>query len=208
MHVYAVGQPYTNRRTWPELAQYNYRAGEYELVLFLKHPNVNEVQAVQNGPFEMRLYAKGRLIVLAYRFGDAIPWSDAPYSIHLVPPEQRILPPEPMPGTRDSLRTISVEGADGIIRTLRLSMPDAAGALLHIVLVDAADGIIRALRAISMPPEFTSALYAAINAQYQTPFTRADYNGDLENLYARATSADLADLASIGFSSMPVGEAK
>lgn len=175
MHKYQVGKPYTERARWPELAQYNYRGGEHELVLFLNSPTENEVRAVKNGNADFALFVERSLIVLVYQFGDGLPWSDAPYNIHLVPPEQRAVPPTLSNGER---------------------------ALLHIVLVDASNGIIRAMRVIAMPPEFTQALHRAIREQEAMPFTRSGYNGELEGLYARYSSADLASMAGVRFSSI------
>lgn len=174
VHLYEVGKPYTDRKHWPELAQYNYRSGEHELILFFDRPSSKEVQAVRKDPFELALYTAGMQIVLLYRFGQVIPWSDAPYSIHLVSPEQRTLP----------LPTGSEEQA-----------------WLHVVLVDASNGIVRALRSLTMSAEFTQALHQSIRAQADMPFTRANYNGELEALFAEYSSADLASMAQIRYTS-------
>lgn len=175
MHVYEVGKLYTARTHWPELAQYNYRGGEHELVLFFNHPTPEEIHDVARGEVDFALYERGAQIVMLYRFGQALPWSDAPYSIHLVPTEERVLPPE------------TAEGAE----------------LLHVVLVNAATGIIAALRAIAIPQDFLQVLYSAIHRQAALPFTRAIYNGELESLFARYDSAALAGLATVRFSSKP-----
>jgi hypothetical protein len=176
MHTYEVGKLYTERANWPELAQYNYRGGEHELVLFLNRPTSDEIQSVRRGRAEFALFVKHSLIILLYRFDPALPWSDAPYSIHLVPPEQRTVPARTSAGQM---------------------------ALLHIVLVDASSGITRALRVISMPPDFTQVLHKAIQEQAKLPFTRSAYNGELEALYQRYPSADLAKMAAVRFSSQP-----
>ena len=113
---------------------------------------------------------------MLYRFGHGVDWSDAPYSIHLVQPqEDRILPPEVVD----------------------------AGVILNIVLVDASTGIIKALRAISMPPGFTQPLHKAIREQAAMPFTRAAYNGELESLYKGYPSEILARMAPVHFKSRP-----
>ncbi|MEW6649316.1 MAG: hypothetical protein AB1453_03900 [Chloroflexota bacterium] len=168
MHIYEVGKPYTERTSWPELAQYSYRGGEHELIIFLNCPTRDEVYDIRRGGAEFALYVERRLIVMLYRFGEAIPWSDAPYSIHLVPVEERTVP----------------EISWGSER-----------ALLHIVLVDASSGIIRALRVLSMTEDFTRDLHQSICNQADEPFTRADYNGALESLYARFSSKMLVELA-------------
>lgn len=181
MHKYEVGKLYTDRTRWPELAQYNYRGGEHELVLFLNKPTSAEIHAIQKEQAELALFVERSLIIMLYRFGRGLPWSDAPYSIHLVPREQRTTPPDV--GTNDH-------------------------ALLHIILVDGSNGIIRALRVISMPPDFTQTLHRSIQKQSQTSFTRANYNGELETLFASYSSADLAQMSSIRFLSMPSSDYK
>jgi hypothetical protein len=78
-------------------------------------------------------------MVIAYRFGDAIPWDDVPYSWHLQPKSWRLIPPaEQSPESR---------------------------ALLWITLVDAEDGIIYAQRGVTLSPGFTRSLHGAIRAQ-------------------------------------------
>jgi hypothetical protein len=177
MHIYRVGDLYVDNRThWPECAQYNYRGGEHELILFFDRPTPEEVKTVSKARAEFALFVERSLIVMMYRFGQEVPWSDAPYSIHLVPREERVVPPVSLP---------------------------TEWALLHIILVDASSGVIRAMRVLSMPPEFTQALHRAIQEQAEMPFTRAKYNGELEQLFAGYSSFDLARMSGVRFSSKP-----
>lgn len=174
MQAYEVGKLYNpNRNRWPEAAQYNFRGGEHELVLFFNAPTKREVRAVGNERAEFALYLERGQIVFLYRFGEAVPWSDAPYSIHLVPPEDRTLPED----------------------------TGEYHVLLHIILVDAGTGIIQAMRVIGMPPEFVRVLHAAIVEQAGTPFTRSRYNETLDSLFARFSSSQLANMAAVRFSS-------
>lgn len=177
MHVYKIGELYhPNRKNWPELAQYNYRGGEHELVLFFNHPTNTEIHDLRQGEAELALYVERSLIILLYRFGRAIDWSDAPYSYHLVDAPERVLPPD---------------------------VSDAQHTLLHIVLVDASNGVISAMRVIGMPPEFTQELHRAIREQATMPFRRDLYNGELEALYAGYSSEILAEMSSVHFTSQP-----
>ena len=84
------------------------------------------------------------VIVLAYRFGHSIPWSDVPYSWHLQPVAWRVVP--------------------------SLDHSPEARALLWISLVGADDGIIHAQRGMTLSPCFTRALHDAIRAQALTAF--------------------------------------
>jgi len=181
MHSYKVGELYTDRTTWPELAQYNYRGGEHELILFFNKPTSKEVHAIAKERAEFALFVERRLIVIVYRFGTELPWSDAPYSIHLVPSEQRTTPPE-------------------------VEMDERAW--LHIVLVDASTGIIKALRSLTMTPEFTWTLHQAIREQAKMPFTRSEYNSELDALFSGYRSHELAQMAGTQFSSTSTKQKK
>lgn len=173
MYLLEVGKLYNESRTWwPETVQYNYRGVQHELVLFMHGPTAKEIRAVQKDRAEFRLFVERSLIILLFRFGDAIPWGDAPYTIHMVPKEERTVPPDPGPNDR---------------------------ALLQIILVDAANGIIKAMRVISLSPEFTKVLHHAIQEQAKMPFARHLYNGELEQLYANSSS-ELAQMAGVRFS--------
>jgi hypothetical protein len=166
-HVLEVGKPYiSGRREWPEGVEYNFRAGEHELCFFFRSPPRIEVEALLRGEAEFALVVDGPVIFLMYRFGEAINWSDAPYSWHLVPQDQRTLPDPEGPATR---------------------------ALLQIILVDAASGLILALRVVTFSPTFTRALHAAIRAQAENTWGgRAAYHAAFADLYrCYPTSADL-----------------
>lgn len=161
MQIQQVGGMYATRTVWPELAQYNYRSGKHELTIFLNNPTHEEIQDVAMGDSAFALFADQGLIVLTYTFGNAIPWSDAPYSIHLLP---------------ESDRKLAVDGQS---------------ATMHVVLVDASTGIIKALRLVSMPSEFSMALHNSINQQAAQSFDPRAYDRHLEELYAKYSPADI-----------------
>lgn len=118
MHVLEVGGPYPSRL--PESVQYNYRAGQHELLMVLGGLSGREVQDIRRGTCEFALYVEGPVIDLLYRFGQAIPWSDAPYSWHLAPVRERTLPElEPTLETRAVLSVVLVEARTDIVRALR-----------------------------------------------------------------------------------------
>lgn len=163
VYTYREGGLYhPTQRQWPERAEYNYRSGGHELVLFYPQPSAHEVQAIKRGTVEVALYTEGDLLLLLHRFGD-LPWSDSPYSWHLLRqalPEQATLPP-PL-GEGEESRT-----------------------LLTVILVNAATGVIRALRVVSLSPAFTTALHLAILSQAQRPWPGEAYDRQLADLYRR-----------------------
>lgn len=177
MHVYVVGQLYhPARRSWPQDSwQYNYRGGEHELVVFIRRPGTAEMSAFKSGQAQFALAAlppeAPDVIALAVRFG-GMPWSDALYSWHLVPEDQRRIPETDLPEQR---------------------------ILLSVVVVDCADGIVLALRGMTLSPEFTRALHAAIRDQSARPWPgEREYGRQIQALYARyPTSEALARAAAV-----------
>lgn len=153
LHPYVVGQRYHPEVIhWPESAQYNFREGAHELVLFLNHPSPHEIRAVESGTIELRLFEDIPLIILLYRFSlerEAIPWSEAIYSWWRVPAEQRREPPR------------------GLAANERVG--------LTIMLVDATTGILKAIRYRTLGPVFTALLHGAIHDQ----ITAGDPGDDL-----------------------------
>lgn len=170
MHEIRVGSLLVPGRTaWPELGEYNHYDGGHELRLFFARPTDREVKAVRDCTCEFALLPAGDVVFLLYRFGSAVPWSDAPFSWHLVPRGRRTVPAS----TTGQTRTV-----------------------LQVYLVDAATGIVRVIRAVSLSPEFTARLHAAIAAQASVPWIgREAYDAQLAEHYRRwpTTEAMLAD---------------
>jgi hypothetical protein len=164
MHEIAVGKPYNpNRLQWPEGASYQCRGGQHELVLFFSGITQAERQAVKKGRPEFALLVRQPVIWLMYRFGTGIPWSDSPFTIHLVanPAERRV--PEAAEGKR---------------------------ALLTTIVVDAGTGIVRAIRACSLSPELTALLHAAIEEQAAAPFDRSAYDAAVNDAFRRYSTTE------------------
>jgi hypothetical protein len=157
MFTYSVGQLYNpNVRRWPEKPQFNFRQGGFELVLFYDRPSLTEILEIQSHQAEFALVVQGDVIFLLYRFGTAGLWSDAAYSYHLVPAAEQTPPPE---------------------------LGESDRILLQIVLVDASTGVIKALRAVSLSPDFSQKLVAAIQAQIEHPFDSASYDAQIARAY-------------------------
>ncbi len=165
MHRLEVGKPYLAGRTsLPEGVQYNFRSGQHELLMWLRNPSKREVESIRSGEAEFALAVHRSVIFFLYRFGESLPWSDAPYSFHLVPAGQRELPQ-------------------------RLATPETR-VLLQVVLVDARSTIVRALRVVSLSPEFSRALHREIAGQVAAPWNPKSYDADLDAAYRRWRSAE------------------
>src|SRR5437870_4284573 len=111
-----------------ECAEYAFHGGEHELVLWLEGATRRELDDVARSECEFALVVENDVLFFLQRFGQSMPWSDAPFSWWLVPEGQRVLPPLP-----------EVE---------------ELSAVLHVVVVDAATGIVRALRDVPLVPSF------------------------------------------------------
>lgn len=159
LHHFEVGKLYHPDRTrWPECSQYNYRGGNHDFVLFWRRPSPTEVETWRKGRIEFALLVDGPVIFLFFK-PEGGQWSDAAFTWHLVPAEERQLPP-PVESTETR-------------------------ALLQITLVDADTGIIRVLRAATLSPAFTAELHDAIRRQAETPWDPAAYQRALDDAYRR-----------------------
>jgi len=149
MPVYRVGEPFRQGRcSWPVGAYFTYGPGGHELTLFHSDIRKDMVSEVSRGQAEFAMIVEPPVLVLAYRFGQSIPWDDVPYSWHLQPIDWRSVPP--------------------------LEHSTEARALLWISLVGAEDGIIHAQRGMTLSPGFSRTLQDAIRAQARMAFDAED----------------------------------
>lgn len=150
----------------PEAVEYNYHDAGHELRLIWRDPSAREIEAVRRGAARFALYTHRDVVFFLYRFGE-MPWSDAPFSWHLVPEGRRRVPERAGPETR---------------------------ALLQVQLIESRSGTVLALRTLTLSPEFTRLLHAAIRRQSEAPWPgRASYDAQLHEAYRRfPTSAQMA----------------
>jgi hypothetical protein len=126
---------------------------------------------VRQGKACFGLHVEPPLLVLLWSFVPALPWSDAPFSWHLLPPSERDLP-----------------SAD---------LSNQTRTLLRIVLVDASTGHVRAIRAITLGPTFTRALHTAIRDQATQAWDESLFDQALARLYARVSAEELAGASTV-----------
>lgn len=164
-HLYEVGKLYSpNRTKWDENVEYNYRSGAHELRLFCPSPIAKEIADVQSGQVRLALYPYLDVIFFCFKFGEQ-PWSDSPYNINLVPADERQLP----------------EDADTAEQRR----------LLTTFLIDANTGILKVIRVVSMSPQFTRMIHAAIWKQNEQSLPD-NYDAQIQRIYAANTSSQIA----------------
>src|SRR4051794_5538096 len=137
MHVLRVGEPYGQPRSWPETAQLRMTHAGCELALFFADPTEREVDAVRTGQAKFAWVASERIALLAYRFGDSIPWSDATYDPH---------------------NEDTSQGPAGPVD------PEGLHLLITVVLVDANTGTVRAIRGTTWPAHFVRSVRKGVAA--------------------------------------------
>lgn len=147
-------------------AVYNHTAAGHSLNYYYSTPTEREVRDFREGPAQFAFLEFGPVLFFLHALGTGLPWSDSPYSIHLVPEEYRGLP-EPW------------------------LAPDER-ALLWLTLIDRATGEVRGLRAVSWAPGFTNAFHAAIHRQARVPFERREHDEFHAAAYRRwPTTSDM-----------------
>ena len=158
-HLYEVGKLYNENRTfWEPATQYNFRSGTHELLLFMNDLTSNEINAVRHKPVEFALFVNEPVIFMCYNFIPFIPWGDAPFSINMVPEDERTIPEIPQPFLERHI--------------------------IQITLIESTTGIIKALRAVSLSPEFTAELHMAIRRQAESNYTQEEFDETLARTYA------------------------
>lgn len=168
MPIIAVGQPLQPDVTrYQEMPEYNYRNGGHHLMIAMANIRPGELEAVKSAPANFAFTVVGDVLVFQYRFGAALPWSDAAYTWHKVPAAEQLRPPKLIGQER---------------------------ALLEIILVEATTGIVKAIRAVSLSPTFSQRLHTAINRQADAPMP-ADYDAQVQRIFDTFTSAQLRDRA-------------
>lgn len=177
MHTYSVGQLYApSRRSWPEQADYNWRAGGHELRIFLGRATPWEIATVRTGLVVFGLMVELPEIFIVSRFhgpdGRVVASFDCSYQWHR---------------TNAVERTGSVEWKES----------PATRALCSIILVEATTGIILVHREISYSPEFTRAIHRAIADQAALPYDQAAHEAAVADITRRLNTDQLWDRCTI-----------
>jgi hypothetical protein len=161
--VYRVGELFhRGRRSWPEGTQLSHGPSGYELTLVRSNIDSWLEDDVRRAQAEFALIVELPVIVLAYRFGESSCRGDVPYSWHLQPPRGRAVP--------------SLEGSS------------QARAFLWITLVSTSDGVIKAQRGLTLSPDFTRILNAAVRAQAMMPFNSEECTSAISKVYLTHSS--------------------
>lgn len=138
-------------------------------VLYLNYdlPTAGEIDDIQSGDLEYKLFYYREVAWLLFRFGSQ-PWIDAPYSIHL-----------------------SSAGTD------LPEIDEGLGLTCTIILINNRNGEIKSLRFISFDTKFSKALKECIEDQKEKEFSRSDYDANLNNTMMAYTTNQLVKMAKV-----------
>ncbi|MGO9108585.1 MAG: hypothetical protein ACLP9L_05065 [Thermoguttaceae bacterium] len=167
-----VGQLYhPGRRSWPEGADYNFRAGAHELRIFLARATPREIAAIETGRVEWGLMIELPEIFVISRFygpDSKVRMSfDCSYQWHRVSADERTEPPA-WEETKPQLR-----------------------AIVSIILVEATTGIMLAFRVCSYSAEFTRSFHRAIHDQAALPYDPVAHDQAVADIVRRLTTDQL-----------------
>jgi len=127
---------------------------------------------------DLALVVEPLVFTMLAAFEGVIPWSGAPFSWHQLPDEERVVPP---------------------------GLATGETAQLTVVLVDGNDGVVRAVRPLTLTPEFSAALHAAIRDQASRIYERGEYERHAATLHEQWRTGVLADRACAWWSSGRAG---
>jgi len=161
-----IGEPYPwkSAKVLTEGAEFNFTSHVNLLRLYLHSPTEEEIRAVRLEEVAFALAVEEGIIFLLSRFGDTIPWFDAPYSLHLLGMEEQPRHASPK-ATRPPV-------------------------VINVVLIDIATNIVRALRECTLSPASTKALFRAAEEQALNPTTRAQHDVALARAYSRYPTSE------------------
>ena len=111
MRALAVGELFhPDQVLWPEGAVYTVTPEGHNLALFVDEPTESHATDVASGEAELGVYGDGAIVLLLYRFGESLAWSDAPLHWGRVRPAGAAAP---------QLAVALVDGFSGVVRALR-----------------------------------------------------------------------------------------
>lgn len=145
---------------WSDTVRQTYPEAGHELVLAHRGVSDRQARAVGFGPASFALVVEPPLLILCYQFGDAVPWSVAPYRWHLLSPMERYVTP--------------FESVDS-----------SARALVRISLVDESTGRLRARRDVPLSITITRAWNAFVRRHASRSCSEARYNAALTQFFRR-----------------------
>jgi hypothetical protein len=160
-----AGSQVESEAPWPDPAHHRYQETGHELVLAYRGVTDREIAAVQTGQAAFALILEPPLLMLVFRFGDAVPWSVAPCRWQQVP-------------SVDRYESSWEDLAPGECAWVSISLVDAEG------------GRVCARRTVPLSPILTRAWNAAIRRLAGRSCSEARYSAALSQFSRRFPHAN------------------
>lgn len=171
MQKYEVGQKYPIPvPPGTDTCRMDYTQSGIYLEIFASNLGQQDIKSFKKDDIEIALYQKQPVILLLYRIGKFMPWSDVPYSWHLT--------------LKNKVELAEIEEIEKITDK---------GILITILLIDSDTGILKAIRAIGAGIEFRNEFFRAVKKQNVLPFSQRDYDLALNQIYMHETKELLMD---------------
>ena len=163
----SVGEKWPGKLPLQEGAYFEMRNGTLLLLLLFDRPTEKEIADARHGKLKMGYYVNNSVIFVVFKLG-SMPWMDAPFSIR-------------------RYKNLVQDWSEEIQPTEGLS--------IQISLVDRTTEILHSIRLVSSSHTFAKGLRREILKQLELPYSDTLYNSDIDNIYSRLTSEDLAHRA-------------
>jgi hypothetical protein len=137
------------------------------LRIFMSDPTETEIQSIRRDKCQFKLVICGQVIFLMAKFADMY-WMDAPYSIHLLPEEQRKLCSEFTEGKRYGL----------IVMLINSRTNDQCGT-----------------RLVSWDPHFSAMFHGSVKSQLAGRFSQHEHDQTIRTTYASFNSSQMCSMA-------------
>jgi hypothetical protein len=169
--ILEVGKPYP--RKIPEGCLVEAEEGGFILLYGLPSPSAAEIEALRFGRLRIGVVEFNNFVCFVHSFDGFPTYSDSPFSI----------------------RAYDGYGID--FPWLWEPLAPGIGYALRIMLVDTNTGILQSLRLVGLHHDLSVKLQKSLRDQKEKPFSMADYDQSVGQIYARYESKDLAKLARI-----------
>jgi hypothetical protein len=150
-----------------EGAVFDYDASGPRLRIFMPDPTEIEIESIRRGKCQFKLVICGEVIFLMAKFAD-MHWMDAPYSIHLLPADQRKLCSEFVEGKRYALM---------------------------VTLIDSRTNLQCGTRLVTWDPHFSAMFHGSVKSQLASRFSEQGYDQTISHTYASMTSSQMCSMA-------------
>ena len=160
--VLKIGELYDEAHTsLPEGSHVHINEGGMAFRVSVSTWTDGELAKFHRGRFCMRLVSAPHTLLFLARFGDE-QRMDAPFSVHRVPDDERLCPPDP---------------------------PEGHGWLLTLIAVDSDDGVVTGLRQLTLSRSFSRAVLREYQKQFTVPADEAAHAREYARFRTKSTTS-------------------